>query len=402
MKIPGGIMTVSGSEAAVVAARWDPGQYNRFADDRARPFFDLVSRVNHPGALDVVDLGCGPGNLTAELWNRWPGARLLGIDSSPEMLAAAAPLEVPGRIEFQLADVRSWEPDRQFDVIVSNATLHWVPGHIDLLERFVSWLAPGGVFAMQVPGNFGEPTHLLLHDLVASRRWHRQLEGKLPPAAASHDPGDYLTTLLGLGLSAVAWETTYFQVLQGQDAVLNWMRGTALRPVLTALGEGDATEFCAEYAELLRAAYPPTAEGTVLPFRRVFAVGSLGRPQPSGAVTGSDHTQLAMPAGREDDGRAFYCGLLGFVEIAKPPVLASRGGAWFKASGTEVHLGVDKDFVPARKAHVGLEVDDLDVLAGRLAAAGCRVDFDDELAPRRRLFTDDPFGNRVELLGPRP
>jgi trans-aconitate 2-methyltransferase len=395
-------MTASAETKTAAKAKWDPSQYNRFADERARPFRELVARIAHPGAREVADLGCGPGTLTAELWDKWPAARVLGLDNSPEMLAEAHKIAVPGRVEFELADVAAWEPDRRFDVIVSNATLQWVPNHMELLARIVSYLKPGGVFAMQVPGNFGEPSHRLLHEVVTSERWKAGLDGKLAGSPYSHNLGDYLATLLGLGLSATAWETTYLQVLQGEDAVLNWMKGTALRPVLTALPADEAAVFLDEYSKLLDEAYPATAHGTVLPFRRVFAVGHLAGGDATGVVTGTDHTQLAMPAGREEGGRSFYCGLLGFVEVPKPPVLAGRGGCWFKSSATEVHLGVDKEFRPALKAHVGLVVDDLDAVAGRLDAAGCRVEFDDELAPRRRLFTDDPFGNRVELLAPRP
>ncbi|MGH9170140.1 MAG: methyltransferase domain-containing protein [Acidimicrobiales bacterium] len=381
--------------------RWDPARYEQFAKERARPFHDLLSRVDIDGPRDVADIGCGPGSLTAELWERWPTARVLGVDNSPEMLADAAGRAVAGRIEFELADIHRWQPDRQFDVICSNATLQWVPGHLQLLGRLAGFLRPGGILALQVPGNFDEPTHRLLAELVAAPRWASELGDSIGEPPSSHDPGEYLAELTQLGLDCLAWETTYFQVLEGQDAVLDWMKGTALRPVLSALPAGSCEAFLSEYGELLRTAYPTAGSRTVLPFRRVFAVGRSAGGEAAGTVTALDHTQVAMPAGGEGAARAFYCGLLGFVEVAKPPTLAGRGGCWFKAAGAEVHMGVEKDFRPARKAHVGLVVDDLDAVAARLRTAEwCRVAFDEELAPRRRFFTDDPFGNRVEILEP--
>jgi trans-aconitate 2-methyltransferase len=386
------------------APKWDPQQYKRFAAERARPFDDLLAVVEGASMGDIADLGCGPGGLTAQLWERWPTARVLGLDNSPEMLADAAKYALPGRIEFELADVRSWEPARRFDLIVSNATLQWVPGHLGLFARLAGYLKPGGTLAVQVPGNFAEPTHVLLRALASSPEWHPHLAGagKIGEGPASHDPADYLAEMLRLGLEATAWETTYHQVLQGPDAVLDWIRGTALRPILTALDPPQAAEFEEEYRQLLREAYPETPAGTVLPYRRVFAVGrrplGAGEGAPEAVVLGADHTQLAMPTGEEAAARAFYGEVLGMVEIAKPPVLAARGGCWFKAHGTEVHLGVEAAFRPAEKAHVALVVSDLDAYAARLAAAGFPVKVDDELLPRRRFFTADPFGNRVEIM----
>jgi trans-aconitate 2-methyltransferase len=382
------------------APTWDPQQYNLFAAERSRPFDDLLARVDKPAPRDVADLGCGPGNLTAKLSDLWPAARVVGVDNSPEMLAEARARTRLGRLEFELADLATWQPSGQFDVIVSNATLQWVPGHLALFERLTSWLRPGGYFAMQVPGNFGEPTHTLLHWLASSPRWAPRLDGKIGQPPGSHDPGDYLARLLGLGLGALAWETTYLQVLQGEDAVVNWMKGTALRPFLSALSVAEARDFVAEYRELLAEAYRPTESGTVLPYRRVFAVGHRPGGDVPAVVSGLDHTQVAIPTGGEAAGRRFYSELLGMVEVDKPAALAARGGCWLKAYRTELHLGVDGDFRPAQKAHVGLVVTDLDALADRLRAAGHRVTFDDELRPRRRFFTDDPFGNRLEVMAP--
>jgi trans-aconitate 2-methyltransferase len=377
--------------------RWDPGQYEQFAAERSRPFADLLARVDLPGAREIADLGCGTGSLTVDLLHRWPAAHIVGVDNSPEMLAEARLRAVPDRLEFVLADLRDFEPDEALDILVSNATLQWVPDHLPVLTRLASYVRPGGVLALQVPGNFGEPTHRLLAELVASPRWSAALAG-VTASPASHDPEEYLSALLNAGFVASAWETTYFQLLHGENAVLEWMKGTALRPVLTALAPEDHERFLGEYGAVLDAAYPATADGTVLPFRRVFALGRRrGAEQPT-TVAGLDHAQLAMPVGREAEAGGFYCGVLGLVEVPKPPVLAARGGCWFKGHRVELHLGTERDFRSATKAHVGLTVTDLDQMAARVAAAGHRVSWDEELAPRRRFFTDDPFGNRIEIL----
>lgn len=258
--------------------RWDPQLYGRWADERARPFTDLLSRVDVADPDLVVDLGCGPGGLTASLARRWPSSRVVGVDSSAEMIAAARSLDagdVAPRLAFVEADLREWTPDAPVDVVVSNAVLQWVPGHVDLLPRFASWLAPGGVLALQVPGNFGSPAHTLLRELAGSPRWRSRLPAA--PRVSTPDPLDYLTRLAGLGLRVDAWETTYLHLLDGPDPVLEWMRGTGLRPTLAALDDDEQAAFSAEYAERLRAAYPEQPFGTVLPFRRVFAVARRSR-----------------------------------------------------------------------------------------------------------------------------
>jgi trans-aconitate 2-methyltransferase len=256
-------------------AAWDPVRYLRFAGERARPFAELVARVGAEAPATVVDLGCGEGSLTASLAQRWPGARVTGVDSSPEMLAAAAAEARPGRLDFVLGDVSDWSPTGPVDVVVSNAVLHWVPGHSRLLTRWAGWLPPGGWLAVQVPGNFRAPTHALLADLCRSPRWADRLADAAPRADAVLDPAGYLDILTAAGLQADAWETTYLHVLTGPDPVLAWVRSTVLRPVLAQLTGDDVTRFTEQYAAALREAYPPRPDGTtVLPFRRVFAVGT--------------------------------------------------------------------------------------------------------------------------------
>jgi trans-aconitate 2-methyltransferase len=267
-----------GSGGVSGGVSWDPGQYLRYGDERARPFGDLVGRIGADRPGHVVDLGCGPGNATATLVDRWPTALVVGIDSSADMIGRAEVLAVPGRLDFRQEDLRDWEPNGEagVDVIVSNAALQWVPGHLDLLGRFVAALAPGGWFAFQVPGNFTAPAHRLLGELCDAPEWRDQVGGGKTPAPASHEPAEYLTALAGLGCRVDAWETTYLHVLRGEDAVLDWMKGTGLRPVLDALTERDRDRFLAAYGEALREAYPRQPFGTVLPYRRVFVVAQRG------------------------------------------------------------------------------------------------------------------------------
>jgi trans-aconitate 2-methyltransferase len=255
---------------------WDPAQYLSFADERSRPFFDLAGRVGAKAPGVVVDLGCGPGQLTATLAARWPDADILGIDSSAEMIAAAQHIDdsgMPGRgtLSFRVEDVTAWEPTRPVDVIISNAVLQWVPGHLELLPRWAGWLEHDGWLAFQLPGNFDQPSHAVLRDLATSPRWRPQL-ASAQLNRQSADPGEYVDLLAPHGLDMDAWETTYLHVLSGPDPVTEWYKGTGLRPVLTALAADEAAEFVQEYSERVRAAYPAAPYGTVLPFRRVFVV----------------------------------------------------------------------------------------------------------------------------------
>jgi trans-aconitate 2-methyltransferase len=257
---------------------WDPTTYLAFADERSRPFVDLVARVGAEQPSLVVDIGCGPGQLTASLARRWPTARVLGVDSSPEMLAEAAAHADPGRLDFERGDAATWSPPGPVDVVVSNATLQWVPGHRALLPTWVSWLRPGGWLAVQVPGNFDAPSHVELRALAGEARWAARLRdagllrGAVEDVAPVAEPADYAGDLAELGCRVDAWETTYLHLLTGEDAALGWVRGTALRPVLARLGEAEQAEFVAELAPRLRAAYPARPYGTPFPFRRVFFV----------------------------------------------------------------------------------------------------------------------------------
>ena len=250
---------------------WDPERYLTYADERGRPFLDLIARIDADSPRRVVDLGCGPGNLTGLLAQRWPGAEVLGLDSSPEMIARA---QAPG-VRFAVGDLREWvsEARGQVDVLVSNATLQWVPGHLELLPRLVERVSPGGWFAFQVPGNLDEPSHTIREELAADERFAAHTAGVAVPD--SHDPEEYLDALAAAGCAVDAWETTYLHVLTGEDPVFTWVSGTGARPTLEALPAGLREEFEEEFKARLRAAYPRRGYGVLLPFRRVFVVARV-------------------------------------------------------------------------------------------------------------------------------
>jgi trans-aconitate 2-methyltransferase len=250
---------------------WDPAQYGKFAGERGRPFVDLLGRVAAASPRRVVDLGCGPGNLTALLAARWPDAAVDGVDSSPEMIASARSVD---GVTFRVGDMSSWQPAPDTDVVISNAAFQWVPSHRDLLRSWAAALPSGAWLAWQVPGNLDQPSHALLRSLASSPEWAPLVGDVLRGPDPVDPPSSYAELLLDAGWAADAWETTYVHVLSGPDPVLEWTRGTALRPVLAALPSDEARNgFEAAYGELLAAAYPPGPHGTLLPYRRIFCVG---------------------------------------------------------------------------------------------------------------------------------
>jgi trans-aconitate 2-methyltransferase len=257
---------------------WDAGQYLRFGGERARPFFDLVAQVGATDPRYVADLGCGPGNLTVALAQRWPGAAVAGVDSSPEMIARAQANtgqantgQAAPNLSFALGDVCDWRPEQPLDVLVSNAVLQWVPGHDELLLRWADLLAPGGWLAFQLPGNFDQPSHQIVKEMALSPRWRARL-ADVQRSQQAGDPADYVALLARPGFAVDAWETTYLHILPGENPVREWTKGSTLRPVLAALDAEQGEAFVREYGERLGEAYHPQSFGTLFPFRRVFAV----------------------------------------------------------------------------------------------------------------------------------
>jgi trans-aconitate 2-methyltransferase len=255
---------------------WDPAQYLRFAEERARPFHDLVRRIAVDAPARVVDLGCGPGNVTATLLDRWPSATVEGVDSSAEMIAKAATYAGP-RLRFSQGTIEEWQPGGPVDVVVSNAALQWVPAHASLLPRWVEMLPAGGALAFQIPSNVDGAAANVFRTVADRPQWTR----RLGPVAVAYGPtqsggvlppAEYVDRLARLGCVVDAWQTTYLHVLPGEDPVLEWYAGTGLRPYLDALDPTAHAGFRAEVAEELRKVFPPHEYGTVLPFTRTFVI----------------------------------------------------------------------------------------------------------------------------------
>lgn len=266
-----------GGDAA--GAAWDPTQYLKFGDERSRPLADLLQRVPLEGVRRVVDLGCGPGTDTPLVHARWPEAHVHGVDNSPSMIEEAR-RRADAHSDYELADVRQWlraaargeggQPAPE--LIVSNAAFQWIDGHRDFLPDIADLVAPGGVFAFQVPGNFDAPSHALLRQIAAKPEYARHVTEKLRDTVIrAHE---YLADLSRPGWRVDAWETTYLHVLQGENPVFEWISATGARPVLNALPSPDKERFSEEYRAALRKAYRAEEHGTVMPFRRVFVVAT--------------------------------------------------------------------------------------------------------------------------------
>jgi trans-aconitate 2-methyltransferase len=264
---------------------WDPAVYGRFGDERGRPFADLIARIGAEAPRAVVDLGCGPGDLTAGLARRWPEAVVTGIDSSPEMIAKAAGLGA--RVDLRVGDVRDFRPGPDVDVLVSNATLQWVPGHDRLLTEWAACLPAGAWIAVQVPGNFDAPSHRALRDVAAGPAYADTVAPLLRTDPVD-DPLGYTALLADAGCAVDAWESTYVHRLPDdgtEHPVLRWMDGTALRPVRAAVDEAAFAAFRAELQARLAAAYPVRHGVVSFPFRRIFVVARTAAvPPPLSAV----------------------------------------------------------------------------------------------------------------------
>ena len=251
---------------------WDPWTYLAFGGERIRAAAELLSRISVNSPARVADLGCGPGNSTALLAARWPEASIDAIDNSPTMLAEAR--ETPTVATWIEADVAQWTPDAAFDVIYSNATLHWVASHETLLPRLVSFLAPRGVLAFQVPRNFREPSHQIAEDLAGKPRWSVKLS-RARTWWHVLEPEAYYQILEQFADPIDIWESRYLQRLEGPDAVCRWVMGTGLRPYLDALQGEEREAFLDEYRRRVALAYPERANGiTLFPFQRLFCVAT--------------------------------------------------------------------------------------------------------------------------------
>jgi trans-aconitate 2-methyltransferase len=253
---------------------WDPAQYLKFAGERLRPALDLLARVPSAAPGAVVDLGCGAGNLMPLLRARWPQAGLTGVDATPQMLARAR-ADHPG-VEFVQADVGAWRPARPVDVLYSNATLHWLEGHERLFPALLGSLAPGGWLAVQMPRNFGAPSHTSVRDAILAGPWRARLEPHLRAHPVA-EPKFYWQFLHDKAAALEIWEIEYLQVLRGDNPVAEFVKGSWLKPFLDRLEEPERSAFEADYRARVLAAYPPETDGsTLFPFRRLFMIAQRG------------------------------------------------------------------------------------------------------------------------------
>jgi trans-aconitate 2-methyltransferase len=249
---------------------WNPQQYLKFAGHRLRPALDLLARLPDFPAQAIADLGAGAGNVTRLLKERWPGAGITGVEGSAEMVAAgrkAAP-----DVAWQHADLATWQPSKRYDLIFSNAALHWLPDHAALFPAVMNRVAPGGFFAVQMPRNFLAPSHLLIAETALNGPWRAKVEHLVTPPPV-HEPQFYHDVLVPLAADIDIWETEYLQVLEGENPVKEWTKGTWLTRYLDVLSGDEKTGFEAAYGERVAKAYPRNAASqTLFPFRRLFMV----------------------------------------------------------------------------------------------------------------------------------
>jgi trans-aconitate 2-methyltransferase len=249
---------------------WNPQQYLKFAQPRLRPALDLLARIDATSPARIYDLGCGTGSITSLLAQRWPHAKITGVDDSAEMLAQAARQRVA--IDWVQASLATWQPSERAGLIFSNAALHWLPEHNRVFLALLDALAPNGILAVQMPRNFHAPSHTLIHETVQQGPWRDTLAQFVGPAPV-HEPQFYYSLLRERADALDIWETEYLHVLEGQDPVKEWTKGTWLKRFLDALDEPQRSEFEADYARRVAAAYPSLPNGqTLFPFRRLFIV----------------------------------------------------------------------------------------------------------------------------------
>lgn len=250
---------------------WSPGEYLRFADERTRPSVDLASRIAVERPASVIDLGCGPGNSTRVLRQRWPEAHVIGLDSSRQMIDAAR-AEEPSE-EWIVSGIEDWTPSAQFDVVFSNAALQWLPEHGPLVERLFQAVAPGGALGFQIPSATFAAVRDLIHIVALDGPWTPRMAGPLGELTME-SPAAYYDSLSSHARAVDIWETEYFHVMDSAPAIVEWMASTGLRPFLAALeSEDENQEFVTRLNEMVREAYPPQRDGRVLfPFKRTFVV----------------------------------------------------------------------------------------------------------------------------------
>ncbi|HSI82916.1 MAG: methyltransferase domain-containing protein [Candidatus Methylacidiphilales bacterium] len=256
---------------------WDPSLYLKFGDERTQPCRDLVHRIPLQAPARIVDLGCGPGNSTAVLAGRWPGAQITGMDSSADMLVSAKKL-LP-EVTWEQGDISTWTststPGTGLpDLVFSNAALQWVGNHPLLLPHLVEQVAPGGILAVQVPANINAPAHVIMREMANSAVWRSHFPSASVRDWHVHEPGFYYDILAPLSARLDLWVTEYMMFPTGPEGIVQWYQGTGLRPYLDALPDDELRRiFLADYLAEIAITYPTRANGHVeFPFRRLFFI----------------------------------------------------------------------------------------------------------------------------------
>jgi trans-aconitate 2-methyltransferase len=274
-----------GEPARRVSTSWSPDQYLKFSDHRLRPALELLDRVPLTDPKLVYDIGCGAGEIARLMAERWPAATVIGLDSSKDMLQKSS--AVSSRVRWVEADIETWRPDEAPDLIYTNAALQWVPGHETLFPRLVSFLQPGGVLAAQMPLSWSMPSHVMMRETLANGS-----PGGTPLGTDAlrqtvarkwvDEPEEYYDLLVGRTASLDIWSVEYLQILSGDDPVLEWVKGSGLRPILDSLEGAERQAYLEEYSRRLRTLYPLRPDGhTLYPFRRLFIVATVLGPAPS-------------------------------------------------------------------------------------------------------------------------
>jgi trans-aconitate 2-methyltransferase len=253
---------------------WNPHEYLKFSDHRLRPALDLMGQIPLDSPQTIYDLGCGPGNITNLLVKRWPGAAVTGVDSSADMLVRASQ-EAP-EVSLIQADIAQWSPPAPVDLLFSNATMHWLHDHGKLFPRLAARLVPGGVLAVQMPCNRDAPCNLLIEAVASDGPWRERLSQVRSVFQSVEFAQTYYRILAPVARFVDIWETEYLHILKGDNPVLEWNKGAALRPYLDVLGEVDRDAFLDTYAARILAAYPKQPDGrTLLPYRRIFLIAQV-------------------------------------------------------------------------------------------------------------------------------
>jgi trans-aconitate 2-methyltransferase len=252
-------------------ADWNAEQYLKFEDERTRPARDLLAQIPSTSPRKVADIGCGPGNSTALLVDRWPGAAVIGVDTSADMLRQAR--ERLPQHKFIEANVAHWAPPAETDVLFANAVFQWVPDHLKHLKRLIAGLDTGGVLAVQMPDNLDEPSHILMREVAFEEPWRHQLAKAAELRDSLPKPGVYYDTLRPLCSRLEIWHTVYNHALDSPEEIVEWVKGTGLRPFIDPLEMPERKAYLAAYTARIAAAYPPQADGKVLlRFPRIFIV----------------------------------------------------------------------------------------------------------------------------------